>query len=145
MKERSLQYNKDIRYWYPLEFFHFRYNQLPFSEDYYPMFSKLDLVKKNGEPAKSPSKCPEPVDATDETAISTNPEQDIIKQEVNDEDDEDDKRDVLSSYFDRYAAFHALPRAWHKRKSLFLPFSCALVEKFASNISTRIFSLLSPQ
>lgn len=90
MKERSLQCNKDIRYWYPLEFFHFRYNQLPFSEDYYPMFSKLELVKKNNEPAKSSTKCPGAADATDEAAASINPEQGIIKQEVNDEDDEED-------------------------------------------------------
>jgi len=91
MKERSLPYNKDIRYWYPSEFFHFRYNQLQFPEDYYPMFSKLDLVKKNGEPAKSSSKCLDPVDTTDETAVSTNPEQDVIKQEVKySEDDEED-------------------------------------------------------
>ncbi|KAL0124430.1 hypothetical protein PUN28_006339 [Cardiocondyla obscurior] len=66
------------------------YNQLPFSEDYYPMFSKLDLVKKNGEPTKSPSKCPEAADSTGETAAPTNPEQDVIKQEVNVDDDEED-------------------------------------------------------
>lgn len=54
------------------------------------MFSKLDLVKKNGEPAKSPSKCPESADMIDEEAVSTKPEQDFIKQEVNDEDDEED-------------------------------------------------------
>ncbi|XP_067205485.1 zinc finger protein 135 isoform X3 [Linepithema humile] len=68
------------------------YNQLSFSEEYYPMamFSKLDLVRKNGEPAKPSSKA-EPADTTDETtAASTNPEQSPIKQEVNDEDDDED-------------------------------------------------------
>ncbi|KAL6447636.1 hypothetical protein ACFW04_000073 [Cataglyphis niger] len=54
------------------------------------MFSKLDLVKKNGEPAKSTSKCQEPVDTVDEAVVSTNPEQNVIKQEMNDEDDDDD-------------------------------------------------------
>ncbi|XP_072744533.1 uncharacterized protein [Anoplolepis gracilipes] len=68
------------------------YNQLPFPEEYYPMemFSKLDLVKKNCEPAKSTSKCQEPADTTDEAVASTNPEESVIKQEVNDEDDDDD-------------------------------------------------------
>lgn len=54
------------------------------------IFSKLDLMKKNNERAKSTLKCQESTDMTDEAVASTNPEQSVIKQEVNDEDDDDD-------------------------------------------------------
>lgn len=76
----------------PFEFLHFRYNQLPFTEEYYPMamLTKLELVKKDVD-ATSPVK-------TGDTDVASNspfppvlnPEQSFIKQEVADEIDEED-------------------------------------------------------
>lgn len=76
---------------WPFEFLHFRYNQLPFSEEYYPMamLTKLDLVKKDVDPEDGdPVKTRELAGST--TLLPMNQEESFIKQEVNDEDDEED-------------------------------------------------------
>ncbi|XP_043579828.1 zinc finger protein 675-like isoform X3 [Bombus pyrosoma] len=69
------------------------YNQLPFSEEYYPMamLTKLDLVKKDANPESStPAKCADTAGGNNTTILPINQEQNFIKQEVNDEDDEED-------------------------------------------------------
>ncbi|XP_076628959.1 uncharacterized protein LOC143345562 isoform X17 [Colletes latitarsis] len=68
------------------------YNQLHFSEEYYPMamLTKLDLVKKEADPSRAPSKRPDVGTAGDATILPIDQEQNYIKQEMNDEDDEED-------------------------------------------------------
>jgi len=50
------------------------------------MFPKFDPAKKNDDPVV---KCPESADAIEETAALTSPVENVIKQEVNDADDDD--------------------------------------------------------
>ncbi|XP_076288004.1 uncharacterized protein LOC143212765 isoform X7 [Lasioglossum baleicum] len=70
------------------------YNQLQFSEEYYPMLTKLDLMKKDA--ANPVPKSPQISGAGNVSstmaaaAPSASQEQSFIKQEVNDEDDEED-------------------------------------------------------
>ncbi|XP_076380728.1 uncharacterized protein LOC117224805 isoform X6 [Megalopta genalis] len=73
-------------------------NQLQFSEEYYPMLTKLDLMKKdaaaaNPAPKTSVQLAANPGDVASTIAAaapSANQEQSFIKQEVNDEDDDED-------------------------------------------------------
>ncbi|XP_076660539.1 uncharacterized protein LOC143363861 isoform X7 [Halictus rubicundus] len=69
------------------------YNQLQFSEEYYPMLTKLDLMKKDAtNPVPKSPQIPGAgnVSSTMAAAPSASQDQSFIKQEVNDEDDEED-------------------------------------------------------
>ncbi|KAK2582823.1 hypothetical protein KPH14_008909 [Odynerus spinipes] len=85
----------EILMW-PFEFSHFRYNRLPFSEDYYPMvmFAKLDLVKKDAVPERrsTAAKCPEEGETGGNNLSigAIDGEERVIKQEVDADEEEED-------------------------------------------------------